>query len=181
MVQELRADDAAEVAFVGELTEHRGRRTAQGIAKVHGVSKVDGQGKTVDNHKEPFTEQLVASTFLLVPGQEHQQDVEGVGVDDGRSVEEQSATEHITHALPKEGGEETGVLSIIRQTRHLIDEIHEQQVPKDCHHRGVYLAENPFHRSFKSFVDACRMALARCMRSWVLAPSSTTTLSLIMS
>ena len=88
-------EDAAQVALVAELAEDTRRGAPQRVGEVGRVAQVDEQCQRVDHHKHPLAQAVVGWCLLQVEGEEHQHDVERVGIDDGRRVEHQSSAQQL--------------------------------------------------------------------------------------
>ena len=80
-------------------------------------------------------------------GEKHQNDVEGIGVDDGRRVECQSAFEETKQMIGRQSvGKMPKIDQQISHTGNEIDQIGQQEVPDECRNwceRGVEYAEFP--------------------------------------
>jgi hypothetical protein len=131
MVQELRTDDTPQVALVGKFAKDSCRGATHGVLKVHGIGQIDGKRQTIDDEIEPLAELMIASALFLVTRQEHQHDIKGIGIDDGRGVEKQAATEKSSQeiAVIDEMPEVVGIFKTIGNSRYLINEIDQQQIP----------------------------------------------------
>ena len=151
MAEGLGEEDSTEVALVAELAEHAGGGAAKRIGEVGGVAQVDHQCQTVHHDEEPLAEAMIGAGFLLVEREQHQHDVEGVGIDDSGRVEDQSSVEE-----PKQMGRLQTVLEmpdVHQQIGHASDEINhigQQQVPQQCRHWCKHRVEN---------AEACRAML----------------------
>jgi hypothetical protein len=115
--------------------------------EIYGVGKVDGEGKTVDYEVDPFAEHVVSLALFLMKGQQHQHDVECIGVYDGRGVEKESASEDVVGIA-----EITGILEIILASCYLIYNVYEQQIPYcRCHRCRIFIL--PPHNTVLSFIE----------------------------
>ena len=83
VVYQLFEEDREDVALVGELAEDSGRGATHRKAEIDGIAAVDEQSQTVDAEKHTLADLLIEACLLPVPGQEHEEDIETVGDEDG--------------------------------------------------------------------------------------------------
>ena len=176
MGQKLPADDTRQIALVRKLLHDRRGGAPHSKLEVNGVSEIDGKGYAVDNHEKPLAQLLIGLVLFPMQRKEHHDDIKHICVENGGSIKQQTSLEHV-----KGIGEIGCILQTILQTRYLIDQEYQQQVPQNRQQGGIYLVMPLFHRSFKSLVAACRIACAFLMRPEVPLPSVFTTLLLIKS
>ena len=157
VVEQLDKEDATQVVLARELAEHAGGGASEGVGEIGRVAQVDDERQTVDYDEEPFAEALVATRLLQIQGEEHQHDVEGVGVDDGRRVEGQTALEKPQQMAEREPLGE--MAEVDQQVGHAGDEINQedqQEIPDECRHRGERGVEDAeFLSLFVSHRSSC--------------------------
>ena len=126
VAEHLGEDDAAEVAFVLELTEHGGRGAPEGIGEIGSIGQVGDERETVHHDKQQSAHPVPPVPFLPVERQQHEYHVKAVGEQDGSRIEKPCPRQHL-------GGEPRGevapVVEQIGQASCSIDHIGQQQVP----------------------------------------------------
>ena len=78
---------------------------------------------------------MIAGTLLLVQGKEYQEHPEGVGVEDGRRVEGESAAQQFHEMPPPYLSIQLIVLSIEGHTGQEVDHVCQQQIEHHGHDR----------------------------------------------
>ena len=172
VVEQFDKEDAAQVVLARELAEHAGGGASEGIRKIGRVGQVDDERQAVDNDEQPFAETLVATRLLQIQGEEHQDDVEGVGVDDGRRVEGQTALEKPQQMAERESvGEVAEVDQQVGYAGNEVNQEDQQEIPDKCRHRGERRVEDAeflslfvSHRFLLFRWLACRAASCRNRR-----------------
>ena len=149
VVQQFGAENAAEVALVGKFVENRRCRAAHRVFEIDRVGQIDGQRQAVHHEKKPLANLLIGARFLAVPREEHHHNVERIGVENGRRVEDKSAPKRLDGIV-----QITGIFKVILDACNLIDHIDEHQVPSDCHYWRIDFVEQVFH-GFYTFCISC--------------------------
>ena len=95
MVGQFSEEDVAEVVFVGEFGEEGPCGAAACELGVDGVGEVGSDADAVDDDEECFTHGVPPGALFAAQGKEHEDDVEGVGVEDGGAVEAQASSKEV--------------------------------------------------------------------------------------
>ena len=96
--------------------------------EVHSIAEVRGESQTIDDDIKPLAEALPLGVFLQVQGEEHHEDVEGVGIGNGGGVEIDAAPEDIPE---------------LRRTEHVfVGAVVLQQEGDPGHHIGCIQKQN---------------------------------------
>ena len=123
MAQRLLPDDTPQIVLVAEFMEDGASRPSHGILEIHRITEVDDKGEDIHHDEHPLADRLIGRILLTAHGEEHHDHPEGVRIEDGRSVEDDTATQHLHQVRGLEViSKQTIVLS---QERDSGDEIHD--------------------------------------------------------
>ena len=123
MAQRLLSDDTPQVVLVAEFMEDGACRPSHGILEIHRITEVDDEGEDIHHDEYPFADRLISGILLTAHGEEHHDYPKSVRIKDGRSVEDDTATQHLHQVRGLEViGKQAIVLS---QERDSGDEIHD--------------------------------------------------------
>ncbi len=132
VVDKLQQHNAAQLVVAAKLAEEGGGGAPRRVLEIDRVAQVHGKGHGVDHNKHPLAQLLPRGAFLCVERQKHQQQIEGVGVGDGRRVEIDASPEKGPQpARPRQVGIGVGVLEEESQPSDHVGCVEQQQV--DCH------------------------------------------------
>ena len=91
VAQHFLTHDTCDVAFMAELAEHRHRRAPTGVLEIDCITEVHHHREGIDEEEKSFGRSLPYRLPLPGEGQEHEQRIERIGVEDGGSVEKKCA------------------------------------------------------------------------------------------
>ena len=138
VVKYLHPHDVGQVAFVAELGEEGPGGAPSAVAGIDGVDQVEHKHEGVDHHIKRFEDDTpdVVRRQFAGQGEEHQQDVEGVGIEDGGGVEPKAAHQQTAYAeaLPPLGVK-VPELADVHHTAEHVEQIHQQQVVEQAQQR----------------------------------------------
>ena len=100
MMTHLHPKHAAKIALMTELTKDRHCGTTTCVLEIDRVGKVGNDAEGIDNDKHPLSNHLPKMCLFQMKGYQHQHRIEGIGIEDGRSVKHPAALE----CLPKREG-----------------------------------------------------------------------------
>ena len=141
MLYKLIGHNAADFVVAAKLAEEGYRGAASREAEIDGVAQVHGQRQTVNHHVEPLAAALPQGVLLSVAGEEYQQDVERIGVGNGRGVEQPSAKRNVPRLIvASKVGVEAVVLKEECHACDAIRHIQQEYVPHDGQWAGCYSA-----------------------------------------
>ena len=89
MVEHFFADDGQNVALVAKFAENCPSGAATGVLKIDRVGHVQRDAHAVDHNIEPFAHRLPARALFVGHGQEHEQRIERIGIENGGGIKEE--------------------------------------------------------------------------------------------
>ena len=97
MTQELSAKDFQHLAcaLVAEFGKHRGRRPLARKGEIDAIHQVHIHSDAVDNRVYPLCNTVIARALLPMKRQQKHQQDNGIGIEDGGRVKQQSGTEQL--------------------------------------------------------------------------------------
>ena len=135
VADQLDARYLAEIHLIAKLTEHAPRRAPQSVAEIYRVREIDQQRQRIDDYEEPFAEPVPTGALFQMHRREHQQHIQGIGIEDARSVEHHSGSKEIPEApLGNALAEIAPVLKKIFDPGDGIDDEYNQDVCR-CRHK----------------------------------------------
>ena len=90
-MKEFGSYDIAQIAFVGELVENRCRGATTREGEIDAIGKVGDDTNAVEHQEDDAHNAVIACILLEVEGQQHQEQIERIEVEQGRGVEQQRA------------------------------------------------------------------------------------------
>ena len=94
-MQDFRADDITQIAFVGELVEDRGCGAPAREREIDSIGQVGDDADTVECQIDDAHYAMIAGTFLPMEGQKHQKQIERIEVEQGRCVEQEGTRQQV--------------------------------------------------------------------------------------
>ena len=136
MAQGLSGKDAPEVALVLELLEDGGRRAPHGVTEIHRVAEVHRQAQGVDDDIHAAADGVPEARLLQVQREEHHHHPQGVGVEDGSRIENETALQQFKTVPPRQiAGKSIPILCQKSHSRHKIDDIGYGKIDEYCDER----------------------------------------------
>ncbi len=119
-----------EIAIVLKLREERASGTAVGEADIDHVDAIDRDAERVGHPIEPLRHPQIMAIVAHAErqGQQHEQQIDGVEVQQCRKVETHAAAEHLPEVSGRHGRVHIGVDTIKEVAGHGIDGQYQKQV-----------------------------------------------------
>ena len=137
VVQHFFPYDGQNVALIPKFAENGPRGAATGVLEIDRVGHIQGDAHAIDEDIEPFAHRLPAGVLFVGHGQEHEQSIQGIGVENGGGVEEERTFDHQRCVeLCKARGKGIPVGHEEGQATERIDDVDQQEIEEEGQGHG---------------------------------------------